>query len=102
VLLTSDRKVTLTYGIQKLNEQLPAAVYLPFVSDSVRSHCVLRICESDWKVFQTKTRAPVMLCIEMFRPEELLLSGTNHFARMGLSPQKAAKRVKKIIKSADQ
>jgi len=34
---------------------------------------VLHIPPSEARVFQTKERAPVLLCIEVFRPDEMVL-----------------------------
>lgn len=40
---------------------------------SIRNYCVLHIAADETKVFQTKERAPLLLCIEAYRPEELSL-----------------------------
>ena len=39
--------------------------------DSIRNYAILHIVTDEAKVFQTKERAPLMLCFEAFRPEEL-------------------------------
>ena len=57
-----------------LNQELPASVYIPFVQHSTRNYCVLHIPPSEVHVFQTKERAPVLLCIEVFRPDEMAIS----------------------------
>lgn len=49
---------------------LPSAVYIPFVSTSMRNYSVLHINVMEAKVFVTKERAPFLVCIEVFRPEE--------------------------------
>ena len=54
-----------------MNEHLPARVYLPFVNDSARNYAVLHITALESRIFQTKSRAPVLLCIEVYRPDEL-------------------------------
>jgi len=41
--------------------------------DSIRNFAVLHIPVDECKVFQTKERAPIMICVEMYRPEELSL-----------------------------
>ena len=46
-------------------------MYLPFVNDSARNHAVLHITALESRIFQTKSRAPVLLCIEVYRPDEL-------------------------------
>ena len=57
----------------KLNQHLPASVYLPFVGNSTRNYCVLNISPDEARVFQTKERAPVLICVEVFRPDEMAL-----------------------------
>ncbi len=50
---------------------MPAAVYVPFVNSAIRNYAVLHIPVSELKVFQTKERAPFVICIEIYRPDEL-------------------------------
>ena len=57
--------------LAKINEHLPARVYIPFVNDSQRNYAVLHIAATESRIFQTKSRAPVLLCIEVYRPDEL-------------------------------
>jgi len=48
------------------------------VNSTIRNYTVLHIVIDEAKVFQTKERAPLLLCIEAFRPEaelEILLGG---------------------------
>jgi len=59
--------------LTKLNQHLPASVYLPFVGNSTRNYCVLNIPPDEARVFQTKERAPVLICVEVFRPDEMTL-----------------------------
>lgn len=59
--------------LSKINKQLPAAVYLPFVSDSTRNYAVLHIVAEEAKIFKTKERCPLMLLIECYRPTEIAL-----------------------------
>ena len=40
--------------------------------ESMRNYAVLHIVTDEAKVFQTKERAPLLLCIECFRPEEMM------------------------------
>lgn len=70
-----------------LNQHLPASVYIPFVGDSTRNNCVLHIPPEEARVFQTKERAPIMLCIEVFRPDEMSLV---------INQQKNHKLIKKL------
>ena len=57
----------------KLNKQLPAAVYLPFVSKSMRNYAVLNIVAENAIVFKTKERAPLLLTFEVYRPIEMTI-----------------------------
>lgn len=52
---------------------MPASVYIPFVGDSIRNNCVLHIPPNEARVFQTKERCPILLCIEVYRPDEISL-----------------------------
>ena len=61
-----------------LNQHLPASVYIPFVGNSTRNNCVLHIPPEEARVFQTKERAPIMLCIEVFRPDEMSIVINQH------------------------
>lgn len=39
----------------------------------MRNYAVLHIAADESRIFKTKERAPVMLCIEVYRPVELSL-----------------------------
>jgi phosphatidylinositol 4-kinase len=69
---TPNRSEFLQTELKKINKRLPAAVYIPFVNDSIRNYAILHIVADESRVFQTKERAPVLLHFEAFRPEELL------------------------------
>ena len=56
-----------------LNKQLPGAVYLPFVNQSMRNYAVLHIVAEETRIFKTKERCPLLLCIEVYRPTEIAL-----------------------------
>ena len=74
LIYQTDRDDFLMTELKKINKRLPAAVYIPFVNDSVRNYAILHIVADEAKIFQTKERAPVLLHFEAFRPEELMLS----------------------------
>jgi phosphatidylinositol 4-kinase len=57
----------------KINKFLPSQVYIPFVNQSMRNYAILNIVASEAKIFQTKERAPLLLCIEVYRPIEMTL-----------------------------
>ena len=72
--------------LKKVNLRLPASIYIPFVNSktylipliifilgSIRNYAILHIVTGEAKVFQTKERAPLLLCFEAYRPEELVL-----------------------------
>ena len=69
----AEKKDILKRELIKLNQQLPATVYVPFVGHSSRNQCVLHIPPEEAHVFQTKERAPILICLEVFRPEEMSL-----------------------------
>jgi hypothetical protein len=62
--------------LKKINRSLPAAVYLPFVNESMRNYAVLHIVTEEAKIFKTKERCPLMLLIECYRPTEIALEKT--------------------------
>jgi len=70
-LSKSDKMGILKTEIRKINKHLPAQVYVPFVNNSVRNHSILHILENESRIFQTKERAPFLICLEAFRPEEV-------------------------------
>jgi len=65
-----------------MNEYLPASVYLPFVNNALRNYCVLNIVESESRLFLTKERAPFMICLEIYRPEELKIVAEERLAEI--------------------
>ncbi|CAI2382885.1 unnamed protein product [Moneuplotes crassus] len=70
ILNSIDRESALFEGLQKINMHLPASVYIPFVNASMRNYVVLHINVMEAKVFVTKERAPFLVCVEVFRPQE--------------------------------
>ena len=59
--------------LKKINQHLPASVYIPFVNNSIRNYAVLHIAISECRVFQTKERSPCLIAVELYRPDELTL-----------------------------
>ena len=41
--------------------------------DAIRNHAVLAIAYKESRIFVTKTRAPYMICVEVFRPHEEII-----------------------------
>lgn len=70
ILKAENREEALFAGLQQINTHLPANVYIPFVNASMRNYVVLHIRVMEAKVFVTKERAPFLICVEVFRPEE--------------------------------
>ncbi|OMJ79584.1 hypothetical protein SteCoe_20393 [Stentor coeruleus] len=68
IMKSSDKKSVLQKELIKVNENLPACVYIPFNNPKLRESFVLHIPISEAKVFTTKERAPYLICIEVFRP----------------------------------
>lgn len=68
-----NKKEVLNEQLRALNKQLPGAVYLPFVNQSMRNYAVLHIVAEETRIFKTKERCPLLLCIEVYRPTEIAL-----------------------------
>ena len=68
-----NKKEVLNEQLRVLNKQLPGAVYLPFVNQSMRNYAVLHIVAEETRIFKTKERCPLLLCIEVYRPTEIAL-----------------------------
>ena len=66
-----EKKAALMEDLIRINQHLPANVYIPFVNSSLRNHAVLHIPPNECHVFQTKERSPFLICIELYRPDEL-------------------------------
>lgn len=66
---------------------MPGAVYLPFVSCSMRNFAILHIVAEESRIFKTKERAPVMLCFEVYRPIELSLEKKPGFTEVSKNDQ---------------
>jgi hypothetical protein len=60
--------------VRKINKHLPAAVYLPFVTSSIRNYAILSIRTDEARIFKTKERAPLLLILEAYRPSEIFLA----------------------------
>lgn len=69
-----DKKAALKRELRRLNQHLPASVYIPFTQDSLRNYAVLHIHPDEVHVFQTKSRCPYMITIEMYRPDEMSMA----------------------------
>lgn len=39
----------------------------------MRNYTVLKICVEETRLFMTRERAPFMLCVEVYRPEEIFV-----------------------------
>lgn len=70
---SDEKKIFLKRTLCEINRMLPSQVYVPFVRSSMRNYAVLNICVEEAKIFQTKERAPVLLCLEVYRPIEMTI-----------------------------
>lgn len=68
-----DKRSFLMRELMQVNKQLPAAVYIPFVNQSMRNYAVLHIVAEESRIFKTKERCPLLLCFEVYRPTEISL-----------------------------
>ena len=76
----TDKKAALKRELKKLNSYLPASVYIPFCQDSLRNYAVLHIPPEEIAIFQTKSRAPYMITLELYRPDEMSMAEINNRA----------------------
>ena len=79
-------------GLRAINEGLPADVYIPFITQSIRNHTVLGIFEEESRIFVTRQRAPYMICVELYRPEE-----ENKFNMLKLKKESSQKNGEKRL-----
>ena len=68
-----DKMPFLLKELESVNKQLPAAAYIPFVNQSMRNFACLHIVAEESRIFKTKERCPLLLCIEVYRPTEIAL-----------------------------
>jgi hypothetical protein len=73
LIAQTDRKAYLKEKVLEINKHLPAAVYIPFVTGSIRNYTILSIRMEEAYIFKTKERCPVLMVFEAFRPTELFL-----------------------------
>ena len=69
---SSQFKEIIINEITKINKNLPANVYLPFLTNNTRNYIIVHIPVTELKVFKTKERVPFMLVFEMIRLDEIL------------------------------
>jgi phosphatidylinositol 4-kinase len=102
-----NKKNALKRELRKLNQHLPASVYIPFFQESLRNYAVLHIPPEEVAVFQTKTRAPYMITIEIYRPEEMsiqtggILSEKKHSSSMSKTSDNRKKSRKESLDLSD-
>ena len=65
-------KEILIRKITEINKNLPANIYIPFLTDSSRNYILIHIPISEIKLYKTKERVPFMLVFEMIRLDEIL------------------------------
>lgn len=83
-----DKKGALKRELRKLNQHLPASVYIPFCQDSIRNYAVLHIHPEEVHVFQTASRCPYMITIEMYRPDEMSTASVSYMEKKKSEPRK--------------
>ena len=76
-LKISDKYEFLRQEITKINKKLPSNVYVPFLNESVRNYLICHIPVSECVIFKTKSRAPYMILVELFRIDEI----TDYFCK---------------------
>ena len=69
---SSQFKEIIVKEITKINKNLPANVYLPFLTNNTRNYIIIHIPVTELKIFKTKERVPFMLVFEMIRLDEIV------------------------------
>ena len=69
---SSQFKEIIVEEITKINKNLPANVYLPFLTNNTRNYIIVHIPVTEIKIFKTKERVPFMLVFEMIRLDEIV------------------------------
>ena len=64
------RQEELIKELNKLNNNMPYNIYIPFATSDIRNYIIGKISIKDSKVFKTKERAPILITAECFRLEE--------------------------------
>ena len=77
LLEAEDKQAVLIKEIVKLNDYLPCNAYIPFSKDHIRNYCVLHIPPNEVHVFKTHSRAPFLIAVELFLPEEAVTKENN-------------------------
>ena len=65
-----DRQNELVKELNKLNNDMPYNIYIPFSTSDIRNYMIGKLSIKDSKVFKTKERAPILITAECFRLEE--------------------------------
>lgn len=81
LLLQTNKTEYLIEELKKLNQFLPAEIYIPFNSYKSRQSAILHIPVSEARVFTTKERAPFKISIEIFRPYKEVKYESSHPAK---------------------
>jgi len=68
----------------------------------MRNYAVLHIAADEARIFVTKERAPLMLCIECYRPEELVLLDNRKNAERRRSNSFGNKKPRKFSAGKDE
>ena len=69
---SSKYKEIIINEITKINKNLPANIYLPFLTNNTRNYIIIHIPVTEIKIFKTKERVPFMLVFEMIRLDEIV------------------------------
>lgn len=73
ILKSDNKEKFLSDNLQKMNKSLPATTYTPILSNFQRNYMVLNIAHQESRLFITAEKAPFLICIEVFQPQELEL-----------------------------
>jgi len=68
LMLSKNKLEYLKRSLQRMNQNLPAACYMPILKESQRNFMILNIAEQESRMFVTAEHIPYMVCIEVFQP----------------------------------
>lgn len=73
IIRSTNKKKYLKKQLDKINERLPATCYVPVLRKDQRNYMVLSIASSESRLFITAEKAPFLINLEVFQPQELEL-----------------------------
>lgn len=70
-ILIDQQMKFLRHEMFKINNKIPANLYIPFLKKSIRNYIICHIPVTELRIFRTKNRAPFLITFEVIRIDEL-------------------------------